>query len=489
MTSAMSRWADPWELPLIAAAMDAAWVTPYSLLLGSVWGRPGAPLLTPVSLFVLLAAAQVATRAMLARRTPVAHVRALLVLFGVAAAGMAVAGQYGGDLWRMAHGPFWSAADAALKGARPEVPAFVLAAVLWGRGIGVGRTDLEYSDVETIFQVGLAGFGVFAAGTALGSREPAIALIAAHALPYLIAFFAAGLIALPVARLRTIRRRTRASGQAMALSGDWFALIAGAVGAVLGVAVLGAALLRLDLKAIVTPVGRLVDPLLWILIYAIAVPLGAIVTGIIWVIRHFLRSGATPPPPRGFAPPRWIHGIPHGGAAGLPPVAAAALRWGVVSLLVCLIVLWLAQSVFRNGRLARDQRGEETRESVWSWRDLRAAFGAWLRRPPRPAEGRSSAPDFGTGPASLVRRTYAEVLALAAAQGHPRAPHHTPAEFIDTLHRAWPETAGDVERLTGVYNRVRYGLVDPSESDLAFVRTALVRIKTSGGPAAERSDD
>lgn len=487
MTSAMSRWVDLWELPLIAAAMDAAWITPYSLLLGSVWVHPGASLLSPLSLFVLLATAQVMTRAMLACHTPVTRARALLVLFGIAAAGMAVAVQYGGDPWWTAHGPLWRAADAALKGMRPEVPAIVLAALLWRRGIGIGQTELEYSDVETVFQVGLAGFGVFAAGAALGSREPAIALIAARSLPYLIAFFAAGLIALPVARLRTIRRRTRASGQAMALSGDWFALIAGAVAAVLGVAVLGAGLLRLDLKAIVSPLGRLVDPLLWIVIYAIAVPLAALVAGIVWLVRHFLHPGGIPPL-HGFAPPGWIREMPHTGAAGLPPVAAAALRWGVVCLLVVLIVLWLAHSVFRYGSSARDQQGEETRESVWSWRDLRTAFAAWLRRP-RSVEERSPAPAFGSGPAAVVRRTYAEVLALAAAQGHPRAPHRTPAEFADTLCRAWPGAAGDVERLTRVYSRARYGLLDPSENDLAIVRTALGRIKTSGEPTAERSDD
>jgi hypothetical protein len=466
------RWADCFGLPLLAAAMDAAWIAPYALGLGAVWVRPGTALLGSFSLFALLAAAQMTARGLLARGAPGPGTRAVLILGGAVAAAAAVAWHYGTDPWWHTHGPLWHAVDAALRDVRPEIPAFVLGVLVWRRGIAIGRSTLEYYDIEGIFYLGLAAFGVLAAGVALGHSETTIA---ASALPYLIVFFAASLFALPLARLRSIRQRTQASGQAVALSNDWYALIAGGVAAVLGATVLAGALLRLDLAAVVRILGRLADPLLWILLYVIALPLGVIVTGIIWLIRLVLHPGGKQPlPPVG--PPAWIAAVRHQGTAALPPAAAATLRWGVLGLVVVFLLLWLARSIFRYDRIGKFPPAEEVHESVWSWADLKAALAAWRKRS-RWVEEPPAAPRYGSGAVAVVRRTYAELLGLAAALGRPRAPHQTPAEFAGSLGAAWPETSGDVGRLTEVYNRVRYGLAAPSDGDLAAVRTALEEIR------------
>ncbi len=482
MTSRASRWASRAGLPLLVAAMDAAWIMPYALMLGTVWGHPGAAVLSPLSVFVLLAAAQAVTRTLLAGPAPVGRARVLLASAGAMAAAAAVAAQYGGDPWWRTHGPLWHAADMAIARVRPELPAFALAALAWRRGTGTGRTALEYYDVEAAFYLGLAAFGVFAAGAALGHSEPAIAATAADALPYLVAFFAAGLVALPVARLRSVRQRTLASPQAVTIGGGWYALIAGAVAAILGVAVLAAALLRLDPAGALRTLGRLVDPLLWVLVYVVTVPLGVILTGIVWLVRHLLHPGAAPPPRPG-APPAWLGAGPHQGAAGLPPAAEAALRWGIASLAVVLLVLWLARAMFRYGRTGAPPPAEEVHESVWSWADLAAGLAAWLRRRSRPAGTPSPGPEFGVGAAAAVRRAYAELLGCAAALGHPRAPHETPAEFAGTLRAAWPGAADSVSRLTAVYSRVRYGLDPPSAVDLTAVSDALAQVHeaVSGG--------
>ena len=67
MRSRALRLASGWNLPLLVAAMDAAWIAPYALLLGAIWSSPGTPLLRAASLFSLLAAAQVLTRSLLSR--------------------------------------------------------------------------------------------------------------------------------------------------------------------------------------------------------------------------------------------------------------------------------------------------------------------------------------------------------------------------------------------------------------------------------------
>jgi uncharacterized protein DUF4129 len=484
VTSRASRWLSASGLPLLAAVMDTAWIAPYALLLGAVWIRPGAFLLAPLTVWALLAVAQTVTRAVLARSVRVARPQLLLTAAGAAVALAAVAAQYGGDPWWRTHGPLWQAADLAVSRLRPELPAFILGILLWRRGVGIGRSTLEYYDVEGIFYLGLAMFGLFAAGTALGHAEPTIAVTAAAALPYLIAFFAASLIALPLARLRGVRQQTQASPQAVTLGRDWYGLIAGAVAAVLGVALLAAALLRLDLAAALVAASRLLEPLLWTMLYVVALLLGFIVSGLIWAAQHLVHPHAAPQPLRPFAPPSWLAGGPHQGPAALSPAATAALRWGVTSLIIVLILLWLARAVFRYDRLGKAPPAEEIHESVWSWADLKAAFAAWLRRRPGRLVRRGGGADFGMGAAAAVRRAYAELLGLAAAVGTPRVKSQTPAEFAHRLGAAWPEASQEVQRLTAVYNRVRYGIVAPSDADLATVSDALTKIHA----AVERSE-
>jgi hypothetical protein len=463
-------------LPLLAAAMDAAWIAPYSLMLGTAWMRPGAFLLAPLTVWALLALAQTVTRAVLARSVPVARARLLLTTAGAAAALVAVAAQYNGDPWWRTHGPLWHAADLAVSRLRPELPAFVLGVLAWRRGIGIGRSTLEYYDVEGIFYLGLAMLGLFAAGTALGHAEPIIAVTVGGALPYLVAFFAASLIALPVARLRSVRQRTQASPQAVTVGRDWYGLIGGAVAAVLGVAFLAAAVLRLNLAAAIVAASRLLEPLLWAMLYVVAVPLGFIVSGLIRVVQRLVHPHAAPQPLRAFAPPPWLAGGPQQGSAALSPGAAAALRWGVTAFIVVLILLWLARAVFRYDHIGKALPVEETHESVWSWADLKAAFAAWLGRRHGRRAGRAGAHDFGLGATAVVRRAYADLLGFAAAAGAPRVESQTPAEFANRLGAAWPEANQEVQRLTAVYNRVRYGTVAPSDADLATVSDALAKI-------------
>lgn len=476
MTSRVSYWLSASGLPLLAAAMDAAWIAPYALLLGAVWIRPGGFLLAPLIIWALLALAQTVTRAVLARSVPAARSQLLLTTAGAAVALVAVAAQYGGDPWWRTHGPLWQAADLAVSRVRPELPAFILGVLAWRRGIGIGRSTLEYYDVERIFYLGLTMFGLFAAGTALGHAEPTIAVTGGGALPYLVAFFAASLIALPVARLRSVRQQTQASPQAVTLGRDWYGLIGGAVTAVLGTAFLAAAFLRLNLATVFAAASRLLEPLLWAMLYVVAVPLGFLVSGLIWMIQRLVHPRAAPQPLRPFAPPPWLAGGPQQGPAALSPDAAAALRWGVTSLIVVLILLWLACAVFRYDRTEKALPVEETHESVWSWADLEAAFAAWLHHRPGRRVGRAGTDEFGTGATAVVRRAYAELLGFAAAAGAPRLKSQTPTEFAYGLGAAWPEASHEVRRLTAVYNRVRYGIVAPSDADLATVSDALAKI-------------
>lgn len=487
MSSQVSRWRNGhdtgefsgWSglgLPLLAAAMDTAWIAPYSLLLGTAWIRPGLSLLAPVTIWLLLAVGQTVARRVLGRG---GRPKVILTAAGAAAALLAAGAQYGGDPWWHTHGTVWHAADLALAQLRPELPAFIMGLLVWRRGAGIGRTGLEYYDVERIFYFGLVILGVFAAGTAFGRRVPEVAATASAALGYLLLFFATSLVALPLARLRSIRRQTQAGPPAVTVGRDWYGLIAGAVIAVLGLAVLTAVLLRLDLAAALAVVGRLIEPLIWAVLYVIAVPISFMLGAFVWALQRLLHPHAGQQPLRPLAPLPWLLGGPHQGPVALSPGAAAALRWGVASVIVLIILLWLSRALFRYDRLAASPAAEETHESVWSWAELKASLAAWLRRRPGRPAGRRAGPDFGSGAAAIVRRAYAEFLGLAAAHGTVRDRSQTPAEFAGRLAAAWPGAAQDARRLTAVYNRVRYGSAQPAHSDLAAVSDALAKIRTT----------
>jgi len=264
--------------------------------------------------------------------------------------------------------------------------------------------------------------------------------------------------------------------------GGWYGLLAAVVIGLLGIAVAAGAVLRLDVGALFRALGPALSVLLVLGLYAIALPVGLIISAVIWVIRLLFhpRSISSLPP---LSPPGWLQQLQSHETAGLPPNAAAALRWGAAVILLVVGLLWLARSVFRYGRTGRGVAADVSRESVWSWADLRASWRTLFRNPLR-ARPVSPPADYGTGGAGTVRRCYAEFLTLAAAFGSPRRASQTPAEFAGAVCAAHPDVAGATDTLTAVYSAVRYGLMAPSPDEVEIARAALehVRAARSAGP-------
>lgn len=485
MSSRTWRWASGWTVPVLLAVMDAAWITPFALLVGAVWSRPGTPILSPVILVALLLGAQAATRCLLRHEVPLPGVRMMLVSTGIGAVTAAVVLQYGGDPWWRIHHPVWHAVDTALTSLRPELPAAVLAALAWGRGIAVGRTGPEYYDVESAFALGFVALSSLSVGLALGHGVPALEATALSAVPSALVFLGAGLLALPLARLRSVHQRTQAPRSAvMTGSGPWLAATVTAVMAVLGTALLAGMLLRLHLGPLLGAVGRVLDPVVWAVVYAVAFPIGLLVWGVVSLLRRLVHPGASLPPTQA-ALPQWVESLAHPSPSSLPPGAAAAARWGVGTLLAILLVLWLLRAVDRYGQTARGLGVDEERESVWSVPDLQAAWRARLGSRRRKKDASLDVSPLWTGATGEVRRAYATFLAWAASRGRPRAPHETPHEFARATGQTWPALTDSIQTLTAIYQWVRYGLGAPDRSALNEVRSEMARLAASLGPGKE----
>lgn len=59
--------------------------------------------------------------------------------------------------------------------------------------------------------------------------------------------------------------------------------------------------------------------------------------------------------------------------------------------------------------------------------------------------------------ASSIRRMYARLLDLAAQQGRSRIPSETPEEFLESLHKLFPDCKDQATTITKAYVLVRYG--------------------------------
>jgi hypothetical protein len=152
----------------------------------------------------------------------------------------------------------------------------------------------------------------------------------------------------------------------------------------------------------------------------------------------------------------------------------------VVIVLVVGVVFWAAMR-----RMARLRGGDadEQRESIASrsllWRQLRD-----LLRRRRQADTAAGEYLDLSGPADdprlMVRRAYQGLLAWARAKALPRRrAGQTPTTYARVLDSHLPNCAADLETLTRVYGRARYGGLPPSLAEAQAAQAALRAVQAA----------
>ncbi|MCP4680170.1 MAG: DUF4129 domain-containing protein, partial [Deltaproteobacteria bacterium] len=79
--------------------------------------------------------------------------------------------------------------------------------------------------------------------------------------------------------------------------------------------------------------------------------------------------------------------------------------------------------------------------------------------------------------ALTVRRIYAQMTRLAAAQGYPRAKSQTPFEYAETAARAFSGAVAEVHTITNAYVAAHYGEAPDTEAELQEIRACWRRLK------------
>jgi hypothetical protein len=488
-------WLKRIVLPVGLAMMDLCWIYPWSLLIG-IWLRPdaSAPLLSAASILVLLIAGRAVTRFALGRPWPVRPTRIGVVALGLVVVLVAIRlDQYGqvgltDFTWFLDLGSAFASVFSRLSA---PVPASALGLFLWWRAISLARGRLYFEDVERSFGIGLAALVTCLLVTATTGSSVSNSLKAGAGL-CVVGFFLTGLASLSLARLETLREQGRVRGERpLAFNRQWLVVMVGIVLAMLLLTLGLAQFLSFDLIA--TVAGPLLDVLAnvaWFLLYIIAWPLGLLAAVVVYLARWILHPSKPPPSPEppdtGFLDDLRKQGPP----TTLPPELILALKWAIIGLVACVVILILVRAVFKWREWERDDEVVEERDSVWNWGLVKEALLAWLhslrqrlrRRPPAAvADSAQSSGQAVEEPAAVltIREIYRRLLALGASVGLTRASHTTPYEHLPRLQsRLKPEE--DLAAITETYVKARYGPELPSqiEVDHARIRWEHVLIAT-----------
>ncbi|MDA8219068.1 MAG: DUF4129 domain-containing protein [Dehalococcoidales bacterium] len=490
-------WLRTVVLPLGLAVVDLCWLYPWLLVWGwAVDHSGGVRLLSPFSAFVLLLAGQLATRYVLGRGWTLARVRLLLIGLGLLVVLLIVRLEHypaaPGDLTWL--GAFGADLLAFFSGSPPVIAACV-GLLLWWRGMANGRSAVNYEGMNSVFALGLVANVLFLLLT-LFMTPVERGLLEERAGVFLLFYFLAGLPTLALARLDSVRERSRTREGASQLGNwQWLGVLLGLVlGLIIFALLVGGVLSSSVVGAVIAPLLAAAGEAFWfvssLVIWAIAILLAPLMYLIRLLAPPLALPEATPEPD--FDPSQL--GDSQATVMALPPEVLLALRVVAVAALVGVALLLLARTISRRRDWSIAADYLEEHDSVWTWRSLRdgllARLRAWLAALRRPARGSADRPlaasDVEPARATSalgIRQIYAQLLRLGASLGLRRRPSETPYEHLPALAgRLVPPE--DLAAITAAYVEARYGALPPSEARVQEVREAWRRVQASPGQGA-----
>ncbi len=353
-----------------------------------------------------------------------------------------------------------------------QVTVLIVTAIMWIRGVFIGRSDVLREDLESMFYTGTLALIVL---LLFDSTRPVVPLL--EVFWSALVFFASSLLALALVGPEHAHFWQReASSVRLMLNRYWLMTVGALVGifVLIGVALAGSARAELleTLRSIITGV-------VIALAYIVQFIFAAIVQIIVWLLTPlvplFERLGLElgdvlrrirPPD----LPPA-DNSATSAAEAVLRSVDVASFIRGLVVVAIVMIFLFIFMlMLIRLGFLPK--RGlDETRESIASRDLLLSQLKSFLTR--RRARSPVPTPPYlavdGDDPRTAVRRAYQALLEWAKSIGRPRAPEQTPLMFATSLAKARPEVSESIMRLTESYVRARYSIdpITPDEARLA----------------------
>jgi hypothetical protein len=460
-------------LYLLVVVMDVCWLAPLTGIIGNLMGM--APPTVSVLLLLYLAAFW-AGRLVIRLRLDATRGRVVAVYLAAMAILAALkAADYGNYPWLSLD---WLARLVTdlwfmFKAVPPAIFTIIAGVLIWWNGLGLSGRQMNRALVASHFTTGLVLL-IFV--LLLGAMRGFASLSSP-----IFAFFAAGLMAVSMARLESMN-----SDRPSPLDRYWVTMLALVILVVTGggLVMMGAFSVAGAggdaVMAVLTAISGVVGAVLLLLV----TPFGYLVYWLIAFLMSLGGSNAKPIMPPEFAP--YAEPPVRETQTGEMPFILDQLLRAAPMVILLIVAVWLLSTALNRRRGYVDEGIDEYRESAGSLRDfwtdlvgflgrLLGRVGGGARRGLEAMAGVMRADD--SDPSLTVRQIYARLLHLAASRGRARRAGQTAYEYLPDLVAVLPSAGDDATAITESYVLARYSPAPPASHQVAETRAAWDRIK------------
>jgi hypothetical protein len=462
-------WLATFLYPLFVVLMETFWVYPWLLWMGTLHVfLPPRPALSLAAVFIVMAAAVLTVRYLIKPQWSLRAAQSLVVGAGLLVMLLTIGIEYRNGYILLSTGWFkymGSVFAATLSHPSTLIIALPALVYLWWRGINLGQSTSYFKNVYNSFVIGLVALIFLIVFWQFGSVSGAFNKPGANVGLDIIAFFFFGLMAIAVTHLYQMRGAMSREETGLLSVRRWLPIMLVVIGGIVIIVFFFAGAFS---EGFFTSAGQafaVIGRFLGKIIEYISIPLNYLFIALIWVLRfiiNLLRGQQMQEPQSNNVSSGPL--FPEVTTVGIPHIVGVIIQWFVIAVIVGAVVFFIARAVSRYRERRVQEDIDQLDESLLSWRglneDLQALFAAMAKRfQRRPAAGRRfSKEESGS---MEIREIYRRFLEEGALSGYERGRFETPAEYASRLGSAVPDGREPLERLTEIYDTVRYGEITP----------------------------
>ena len=345
---------------------------------------------------------------------------------------------------------------------------------LWWRGITLAQSTISPRTAWSRFWFGIWMHVAFLLVVARVAR------LRPNSIPFII-FLTAGLLALIVSRVASINLFHGSTRNPFGKG--WVAAISTTVSGSILLAALFASLLTGQFKPVLE---QLTGALRWLvqgIIFIVSIPgliLAYILAPLFEAFQALLQRSSLPASsatPNVILTPVAPPNIPQ-------PAEPVMIPPWVVTLLFWALVLFITAAIFgrlRNPAFWRSADNLEEPEATFGWDEIWRKLRQNARQQMVEAVERVRALSPRKAiQAAYIRRIYADLMELMNAIEKPRPAGVTPLEFLPAIQQQLAGVNSDLELITQMYVRVRYGEFLESTAEISILEQAWQRVSAEG---------
>lgn len=435
--------------------------------------RAPMPVLTLISIVVILAASMAITRFVARLKLPLPLIQTIIIGAGIVVMLLVVAVEYGNDYAFLSGA--WFAHTGAVLGNTFSHPGLIAAALpviiyLWWRGIMLGQSTTYFKDIYRSFLIGMAALIFLIIFWKIGMGPNHILAPNAGLGLNVIAFFFFGLLSIAICHLYVMRSTMPREDAALTSVWRWMPLMLGVIGIMVLIGFGVASIFSPSLFESIGQAFGAVGHVLGKLLEYILTPFVYLFVGILWVFRWLL--SLFHPQGQDFTNNATAGGVPPLGNVDTnttPAWIGQTAKGLAIALVVGAVIFILSRAISKyRARKALDQI-DEVNESLFSWKGLRDdlnllfnMLGQRFKR--KPGEGKTAVFDPDAAGRMDIREIFRHLQWEGRSSGVTRYRYETAAEYTHRLERAVPdsieaigqsrESIGNIKEM---YETVRYG--------------------------------